>query len=284
MTCPEPSSWNHDLHQTHGGTGSVGLKDSCRRPFACISWLHVLVVRRAGLRERAGRLGNGGRAVALRVSERAAGHRHAAATLELDAGAGRAVRRDVRQSACQILVASSQKKLKPGKADLWDSGQVIPTSRSRSAMAARRWSRGRNASGRCACGTGRVRHRTGASRGAGRWDCCRRPTGTGSGSGWTSPPKARRATNVLGEAQWIWFPEGQPDKAAPVGTRYFRRTVDLPRERMVKQGDSVLHRRRRRRLLHQRREGRDGGQLPCGGGDRSDLVPASAGRTCSPLR
>ncbi len=47
-------------------------------------------------------------------------------------------------------------------------------------------------------------------------------------------PESPQATNVLGKAQWIWFPEGQPDKAAPVGTRYFRRTVDLPRERVVK--------------------------------------------------
>jgi len=36
-------------------------------------------------------------------------------------------------------------------------------------------------------------------------------------------PESKRPTNVLYGAQWIWFPEGQPEKAAPVSTRYFRR-------------------------------------------------------------
>ena len=39
---------------------------------------------------------------------------------------------------------------------------------------------------------------------------------------------------MLGDAQWIWFPEGQPEKAAPVGTRYFRRAITLPADRAVK--------------------------------------------------
>ena len=39
---------------------------------------------------------------------------------------------------------------------------------------------------------------------------------------------------MLGDAQWIWFPEGQPEKAAPIGTRYFRRVITLPADRTVK--------------------------------------------------
>jgi alpha-L-rhamnosidase len=42
------------------------------------------------------------------------------------------------------------------------------------------------------------------------------------------------AGNVLGDAQWIWFPEGQPEKAAPVGTRYFRRAITIPADRAAK--------------------------------------------------
>ena len=52
--------------------------------------------------------------------------------------------------------------------------------------------------------------------------------------GLDEPPESRTAKNVLGDAQWIWFPEGQPDKAAPVGTRYFRRAITLPADRTVK--------------------------------------------------
>ena len=32
--------------------------------------------------------------------------------------------RDIQQTACQILVASSENKLKPGTADFWDSGKM----------------------------------------------------------------------------------------------------------------------------------------------------------------
>ena len=48
------------------------------------------------------------------------------------------------------------------------------------------------------------------------------------------PVASKAATKVLGEAQWVWFPEGEPEKAAPIGTRYFRRTVTIPADRTVK--------------------------------------------------
>jgi hypothetical protein len=32
----------------------------------------------------------------------------------------------------------------------------------------------------------------------------------------------------LTATNWIWYPEGSPEKSAPLGTRYFRRTLDLP--------------------------------------------------------
>jgi alpha-L-rhamnosidase len=35
-------------------------------------------------------------------------------------------------------------------------------------------------------------------------------------------------------AHWIWFPEGHPEQSAPVGTRYFRKTVSLPKNGTVK--------------------------------------------------
>jgi alpha-L-rhamnosidase len=35
-------------------------------------------------------------------------------------------------------------------------------------------------------------------------------------------------------AHWIWYPEGQPEKSAPIGTRYFRRTVILPKDANIK--------------------------------------------------
>jgi alpha-L-rhamnosidase len=35
-------------------------------------------------------------------------------------------------------------------------------------------------------------------------------------------------------SRWIWYPEGNPEQSAPVGTRYFRRTVSLPKDATVR--------------------------------------------------
>lgn len=44
-----------------------------------------------------------------------------------------------------------------------------------------------------------------------------------------TPPRSGAATQVnpFAQAKWIWFGEGNPASAAPVGTRYFRRTLVL---------------------------------------------------------
>ena len=47
-------------------------------------------------------------------------------------------------------------------------------------------------------------------------------------------PESRTGKHVLGDAQWIWFPEGQPDQAAPPGTRYFRHTIAWAPDHKVK--------------------------------------------------
>jgi alpha-L-rhamnosidase len=42
-------------------------------------------------------------------------------------------------------------------------------------------------------------------------------------------------TNILSGTSWIWFPEGQPEIAAPLETNYFRRLITLPAGRKIKQ-------------------------------------------------
>lgn len=34
-------------------------------------------------------------------------------------------------------------------------------------------------------------------------------------------------------SQWIWYPEGNPARSAPVGTRYFRRVVRVDEQRVL---------------------------------------------------
>src|SRR6185295_1383842 len=41
--------------------------------------------------------------------------------------------------------------------------------------------------------------------------------------------------NVLTGTSWIWFPEGEPAKAAPLETNYFLRLVTIPAGRTIKQ-------------------------------------------------
>ncbi|MFH1267439.1 MAG: hypothetical protein ABIK89_17080, partial [Planctomycetota bacterium] len=37
----------------------------------------------------------------------------------------------------------------------------------------------------------------------------------------------------LADASWIWFPEGDAASVGPVGTRYFRRKIDVPQDRKI---------------------------------------------------
>jgi hypothetical protein len=39
---------------------------------------------------------------------------------------------------------------------------------------------------------------------------------------------------------WVWYPEGNPAAAAPPGTRYFRKPLDIPAERTVQSAQIVL--------------------------------------------
>lgn len=50
---------------------------------------------------------------------------------------------------------------------------------------------------------------------------------------WSRPPQEHAAApplpaDLLRDARWIWLPEGHPAASAPVGTRYFQRTMVLP--------------------------------------------------------
>ena len=139
------------------------------------------------------------------------------------------------QSAYRILVASNRNELDADQGDLWDSGKVTSDqsievryagkplfSQEECFWKVRVWDE-----------QGRV---SGWSRPA-RWSVgLLQPSDWhGKWMGLDEPGRAQAAKKVLGDAQWIWFPEGQPEKDAPVGTRYFRRAITLPADRTVKQ-------------------------------------------------
>ncbi len=142
--------------------------------------------------------------------------------------------RDQAQSAYHILVARNRNELNANQGDLWDSGKVA----SDQSIQVRYAGKPLTSEQECFW---KVRV----------WDEQGKPSAWSKPACWTmgllnpsdwhakwigldEPAGSRTAKNVLGDAQWIWFPEGQPEKAAPVGTRCFRRTITIPADRAVK--------------------------------------------------
>lgn len=129
----------------------------------------------------------------------------------------------VRQSAYQIRVASSAAGLR--RPDVWDSGKVksadsvlVPYGgpelepRKRYFWSVRVWDDEGTVSGWSEPSwweTGLL--------GAGQWS-----------ARWIAPPAELTDAPSFQGCDWIWFPEGDPASEVPAGTRWFRRTVDLP--------------------------------------------------------
>lgn len=131
-----------------------------------------------------------------------------------------------RQTAYQVLVATSVDLLKEGKADLWDSG-VVKSDQSVNVP----YNGKRLESGQRCFWTVRV------------WDK------DGKASDWSKPAwwemgllnqqdwkaswigyleGAAMAVELFPTLKWVWYPEGDPLTGAPAATRYFRKTITLP--------------------------------------------------------
>ena len=137
--------------------------------------------------------------------------------------------RDQSQTAYRILVASSREQLHENQGDLWDSGKVASdetinlvyagkplTSGEPCFWKVKVWDKNGQASDWSASA-----HWSMGLLSPGDW--------RGKWIGWDHG----EVTNDFGEAQWIWFPEGNPQDQAPLGTRYFRRTFTLPANQTV---------------------------------------------------
>ncbi len=137
--------------------------------------------------------------------------------------------RGVRQTACRILVASSEELLAQDQGDLWDSGRIESDQPTHVEYA------GKPLESRMEC----------------HWKV---RTWTSTGDAWSQParwsmgllePESWKAewiglensdpsaTSFPKPAEWIWFPEGNPAASAPVATRYFRRVFDVPSDRGI---------------------------------------------------
>jgi len=138
--------------------------------------------------------------------------------------------RGQRQTAYQILVASSAVNLEADLGDLWDSGKVV-SDRSIQVNYA-----GKPLPSNAQC-FWKVRV----------WDR------DGKVSDWSRPAlwtiglldaqdwkgkwiglDGESVTDYLAGTSWIWFPVGEPEKTAPTGSNYFRRTFVLPADQEIK--------------------------------------------------
>jgi alpha-L-rhamnosidase len=139
-------------------------------------------------------------------------------------------RRGDRQSARQVLVASSPDLLAKDRGDLWDSGKVSLEQSTLVEYA------GAPLQSETACHW-KVR----------MWDADGKP------SPWSSPAKWSMGLlkpgdwkgqwvgldrgdgiqDYFGKAQWIWHPEGNAAVSAPAEKRFFRRVIDLPADRRI---------------------------------------------------
>jgi alpha-L-rhamnosidase len=139
--------------------------------------------------------------------------------------------RGEKQSAYQFIVASSGEKLRANSGDLWDTGRVMSDTSVLVPYA------GKVLTSHTEC-FWKVRV----------WDA------NGKVSDWSKPAKwtmgilspsewnakwigldGEDQTNALTGTSWIWFPEGDPAKSAPLETNYFRRVITIPAGRVIKQ-------------------------------------------------
>ena len=137
--------------------------------------------------------------------------------------------RGQKQTAYQILVASSEKNLAHNKGDLWDSGKISSDqsiqvdyagkpleSRAQCFWKVRVWDKdGKMSESKPAWWTmGLLR--------AEDWN-----------AKWIGLD-GEDVTNYMAGASWIWCPAGEPEKFAASGTNYFRCVVTIPANRTVK--------------------------------------------------
>jgi alpha-L-rhamnosidase len=159
--------------------------------------------------------------------------------------------RGQRQTACQILVASSAAKLKADQGDLWDSGKVesdqsiqVPyagqplTSHLECFWKVRVWDK----DGKVSSWSKPAQWSMGILNPAdpsspGGFHLHQISARQADAAGWKASwigLDGETVTNYLADTSWIWFPAGEPEKSAPPGTNYFRRVVTIPADRKIK--------------------------------------------------
>ncbi len=151
--------------------------------------------------------------------------------------------RGLKQSAYRIVAASNAESLRRNNGDLWDSGKVVSDQSIQVVYGGKPLQSGVRAFWKVQV-----------------WDQAGRPSGWSEAAHWSMgllQPGDWKATwigrdetgvqkpkdspfSLLEKAQWIWFPAGDPAKAAPAGARFFRATIEIPAGRTIRRALLVI--------------------------------------------
>lgn len=146
--------------------------------------------------------------------------------------------RGLKQTAYQIRVATTAETLRQGRADLWDSGKITGDDTLHIPYRGQPLPSGR----RCYWQV-RVWGRDGKPSPYSKpafWEM-----GLLQPADWTSRwigfplPNQQEQLDLKG-TPWVWFPEGDPLRSAPQGTRYFRKVVTIPGDRPIRKARFFL--------------------------------------------
>ena len=142
-------------------------------------------------------------------------------------------RRGERQTAYQVLVASTPQLLAEDRGDLWDSGKVASDQSIHVAYDGKPLESGMQCFWKVrVCD---VQGKASAWSPSTMWSMGLLNPDEWQIAKWIGEEK-RAPTDTSEKAeghQWIWYPEGVPNEVAPAGTRYFRREFSVPAGRQI---------------------------------------------------
>lgn len=151
--------------------------------------------------------------------------------------------RGLKQSAYRILVSSDPTALSQGKGDLWDSGLVRSEASTQIAYAGKPLRSGMRVYWKVQ--TWDQDNKASRWSETAFWSMGLLEPGDWKGK-WIGRDEDKLYRNPsspywsLEKARWIWFPGGEPAKAAAAGHRFFRAKLQIPADRKIKQVTCVI--------------------------------------------